>query len=298
MEEYFEEYKEKYPKLKRASEKIWEKIERLIKKIDESQSVLELTEKIENEIKKLGFELAFPLNIGINEVAAHFTPLPNDTLKIKEGDLIKIDFGIHIDGFIFDTAKTFSIGKNELNEKLMKAAIKGLEESLKVIKSGNKVNEVGEVIEEVAKEFDLKPIRNLGGHSLGKYKIHLEPTILNGKNPNDFEFVSGMPIAMEVFMTNGLGFVKESFPGRIYEIIDFSKKNYLRDFKARKIAEKIYQERKTLPFCERWLKDFPLLSVKYFIAKGVEIDLLHEYGILKEAENGKIAQFETTIIVE
>ncbi|MEM0480860.1 MAG: type II methionyl aminopeptidase [Candidatus Aenigmatarchaeota archaeon] len=282
---YFEKYREVYPNLLKISEEVWKFVDDLIKK---ENNALIIAEKIEEKIKELGAKPAFPVNIGINNVAAHFTP--EQDVFIKENDIVKIDFGIHIDGFIFDTAKTYGKENN-----VVKAAKKAFEECLKEIKEGTKVKIFGEICEEVAKEFDVKPVRNLGGHGLGYYEIHTEPTILNGKNNSNFVLEKGMPIAFEVFMSNGEGKVKDSFPSTIFQIINPTKIKHLRIYNE--ILEDAYKKFLTLPFSKRWL-NYPKHKIDFAISEGIRLGIVKEYPVLKEIENSVVAQFESTFIVE
>ena len=282
--DYFKEYSEIFPKLKEASEKIWKFVDEIEKK-----DLFEIAEKIEQKIFELGFKPAFPVNVGINNVAAHYTPEKNE--KIRENDILKIDFGIHLNGFIFDSAKTY--GKNIVVD----AAKEAFEECLKEVKEGTKVKVFGEICEEVAKKYGLRPVRNLGGHGLGYYLIHAEPTILNGKNNSEKVLIKGMPIALEVFITNGQGKVEDSYPSTIFEIVNEQKIGLLRIY--REILEYSLKEFYFLPFCKRWLyKKFPKNKVDFAIENSVKLGILKEYPVLKEIENSIVAQFETTLIVE
>lgn len=281
---YFEKYLEVFPKLKEIAEKIWKYVDEIKK-----ENALELVEKIENKIFELNAKPAFPVNIGINNIAAHYTPENEE--KIKEKDTLKIDFGIHIDGFIFDSAKTYG------NNEIVKAAKEAFEECLKEVREGTKVKIFGDICEDVAKKYGLKPVRNLGGHGLGYYLIHTEPTILNGKNNSKEVLIKGMPIALEVFITNGQGKVEDSYPSTIFEIVNPQKIGMLRIY--REILEYAYKNFYTLPFCKRWLyKKFLKNSVDFAILQARKVGIIKEYPVLKEVENSIVAQFETTLVVE
>lgn len=296
LDEYFDEYKKVYPRLKKIWYEVKEYSHNLLKK---ERDLLKIAEAIEKKTIELGAKPAFPVNLSINEIAAHFTPEPNEHMVIKNGDLLKVDFGIHIDGYIFDGAYSVCIGECE-EEKLqiIKASEEGLEEALKVIKSGVKVKEIADVIESVAEKYGLNPVRNLGGHGLGRYTVHLPPTLLNGRNEIEELLLSGMPIAMEVFMTNGVGAVKDSFPSRIFELEDTTAKRMFRDFQIRKMIDYISKEIKTIPFCKRWLNNYPKLKVEYMITRGISYGLFRGHPVLKEVSNGLVAQSETSLIVE
>jgi methionyl aminopeptidase len=282
---------EKYENAKKISDKILEFVRDLIKK---DVKIIEIAEKVENEIKKMGGGLAFPLNISINENAAHYTPDIDDPTTLKEGDLVKIDFGVHVDGYIWDRAFSVIIG-NKKND-MIKASEKAVENALKAIKPGIKVCEISEIIENTVNEFNLKPIYNLSGHGLERFAPHAEPSIPNCKNNIQYEIKEGQAIAIEVFTTKGIGLVKESSQVLIYQ---YERERPVRLWEARKILEKARNEFHCLPFAKRWVKE---------IASGIKLDLalkqlvdsgaLRSYPVLKEESGAPVAQTEETVIVK
>ncbi len=282
--------KEVYEFLEKVNNELWKFIDELIRN---EKNLFIITKRIEEKIKELNVDLAFPINICVNEIAAHYTIESEEFLK--DGDLVKIDIGIHKDGYIFDSAKTYSIGKNEENEILIKAAKEALEEWIKIAKSGTKVYEFGIISEEIAKKYEIKPVRNLGGHGIGRYKIHIEPTILNSYNNNKFELQSGMVIALETFFTLGNGYVKDSYPSLIFEIQNPEKINLIRDYECRVALKKLYEQRKTLPFSKSFL-NLNKLKADYLIKEALEKKIIKEYPVLKETN--KVSQFETTVVIK
>jgi methionyl aminopeptidase len=255
--------------------------------------LLDLAEKIEKMIKdKAG--IAFPVNISLNDIAAHYTPDIGDTLTFKEGDLVKVDVGIQIDGFIADTA--FSVKIGEKTHPLIEAAEDALNQFIKEIRPGKTVGEMSALIEEVVSSHGVKPVRNLAGHTLEQYTQHGGLSIPSGHVPSDEEIKEDQVLGMEVFTTDGEGLVKESFPTLIYMFLE---PKPVRIIESRKIMQLIIDEFKTLPFAKRWLKDVgsPVkihMALKELVGRGV----LHEYPPLRERANGLTAQAEETIIVQ
>src|SRR3990167_6701244 len=137
------------------------------KLIKVDSNVLEVVEKIENEIKKTEGLPAFPVQVSMNEMAAHFTPNDENDLKFKDGDLVKLDVGVHINGAIGDNALTIDLGENK---ELSKASEMALKEAVKLAKPGTKIFEIGQIIEKTIKEFGFKPIKNLSGHGIDLYE--------------------------------------------------------------------------------------------------------------------------------
>src|SRR3989344_4613497 len=128
--------------------------------VKENASLKDVAEKIENKIIELGGKCAFPFDLSINEMAAHYSPDINDKSIFRKGDLVKIDIGVHVNGCVTDTALTLEVGSNE-NKKLIDASENALKEAINIVKSGVKVNEIGRVIKEVINEHGFSPIVNL-----------------------------------------------------------------------------------------------------------------------------------------
>lgn len=285
---------EKYKKAGKIAANILQNCKSFLKP---GTKLIEVAEWIENEIIRNKGEVAFPVNISINNVAAHYTPDFNDTTTFKEGDMVKIDIGVHVDGYIGDTAATFVVGKpTELDKKLIETCKKALKEAVKIVSPGLRISEIGEVIEAVASEAGFKPIRNLTGHGLERFNLHAEPQILNIKNELPYVLTEGQVIAIEPFITNGSGIVKEGEETLIFSIY-FSKP--VRNIDARKILT-FGNERYGLPFAKRWVMErLKLSEVRFRIAlrELEKRNLIYSYPILKDIEGCKIAQFEHTIIV-
>ncbi len=179
-------------------------------------SLLEISDKIENKIKELGGELAFPVQISMNDVAAHNCADPDDTTKLKKGDLCKLDIGVHIDGYVADTACSVDLGDNN---DLVKASEDALTEALKIIKPGTTLAEIGETIKNAISKYGFSPIKNLSGHGLSKYVIHGPPTIPNFNTHDDTKLKEDDVIAIEPFATNGFGMIYESEKANIFSLV-------------------------------------------------------------------------------
>jgi methionyl aminopeptidase len=279
-----------YKKAQAISDQVMEFARSLAK---ENAKALDVAEKIEKKIKELGGKIAFPVNISVNENAAHYTPDVNDSLLLKENDLVKIDVGVHCDGYIWDKAFSVCIGKK--THPLIEASEKGLQEALKLIKPGTKVFEISEVVENTVKNLGFNPVHNLCGHGLEQFNQHAPPSIPNGKNTIQEKIEGNQVIAMEVFTTNGTGLVKESSPILIYR---FNQDKPVRLFEARKILEKSKVEFEGLPFARRWLKEFSPLRIDLALKQLTDVDALTGYPILKEETGGLVAQTEETVVIE
>ncbi len=255
-------------------------------------SLLEVTEKTEDKIKKLGGELAFPVQISLNDVAAHFCPEADDKIIFKD-QLVSIDIGVHINGFIGDNAVTVDLsGKHAA---LVKASRDALDNAIKIIKPGIAVSWIGKVIHDTIVAAGFAPVRNLSGHGLEKFNIHSTPTIPNYDNGDKTALKEGMVIAIEPFASAGAGVIYESSPATIFQL---AKKRPVRNIFTREILKEIEQY-KELPFCRRWLaKKFGLPKTNFAIRELLNLGIIREYPPLVDKEHGIVSQAEHTVLVE
>jgi len=256
----------------------------------------EICKIIENRSKELGGEQAFPVNICLNEVAAHDTAGIDDYRTIKERDLIKLDIGIQVNGYIADAATTINF--NEDYADMVSANLEVLNLALKKVKAGENINEVGRTVYYYASLRGYKTIVNLSGHSLGQYQIHSGQSIPNTPvNGVLGRFSVGRSYAIEPFLTgkNAAAFVDEIEKVNIYSII---RRKRLKHEIADTLLEKIWERRKTLPFSPRWFTDSfnkkDLLSAIDYLVKN---KIIRKYPVLKEATNQVVSQFEHTALV-
>ena len=258
-------------------------------------SLLKVTEKIEDEIYKLNAKPAFPVQISVNDIAAHYNPGNNDLYIFKTGDLVKLDVGVHVNGCIGDSA--ISVNLNDKNNKiLIDAAEYALKEAIKIVKPGTRLGEIGKVIEDCIKEMGFNPVRNLSGHEIKKYEEHAGLTIPNFDNKDKTELREGQIIAIEPFATTGIGLIEEKGDSEIYKAV---KQKNTRDAIARDILMKILVEYRGLPFAKRWLiKMFPDFKVNYALRLLERDEILYRYNQLVEKSNGLVSQAEHTLLVQ
>lgn len=263
----------------------------ILQKIHPGMKLLNLTRLIEDRTRKLGAKSAFPPNISVNDITAHYTPSFNDEKTIKKGDLVKIDIGVHIDGYIGDMAFTYCSRENDL----VQTANKALENTIEKIRPGVTVSELSSAIQETAEEADLGVIVNLTGHTLERNIFHGEPSIPNIKNNNSHRFEEGDVIALEPFITQSNGRVKKSSTVEIYRYLQ---DRPVRNREARKILKLIKKEYRSFPFAKRWLAErFSPFRASRALRQLESAGVLESYPILREQTGKKVAQAEHTIIV-
>ena len=258
------------------------------------KTVFEICEHVENEIRKRGAKCAFPVNTSINEVAAHYTAEPNDPITIKNDDLVKIDLGAQINGYIADTAVT--VCYNAEFDSLVQAAELSLSNAMSMIKVGVKSSDVGRTIEKTIKQMGFLPIANLSGHSLDQYTIHAGKSVPNIWSIGSFTFDENQAFACEPFVTTGegLGFVHE---GKIKNIFAISSRKKTKDKEADKMLDFIWQNFNLLPFALRWLtKEWEEKEARILLDTLVRKKAVHAYPVLVEGNGKRVTQAEHTFI--
>ena len=273
--------------------------------IEADMKILELVNFVESNIIEMGAKPAFPCNISINEITAHYTSPPGDESLIKDGDLVKIDLGAHVDGYIADSAITVLVGdsdnvlteaENELNQKLIQTAQDALESAITTIKAGVELGQIGTAIEETITKNGLNTIPSLAGHELDQYVLHSGISVPNIKEENHHKIEEGDVLAIEPFVTNGSGLLKDVNETNIFK---FLKDRPMRMVHAKKLLSNIVRDYGTLEFCQRWLinennKNHVTMALRQLINSGA----IYPYHVLKEKSNARVAQAEHTVIVE
>lgn len=281
--------KQKILKAGKIASELREYIKQIVKK---DVLLLEIADKIEDKTIKLGGKPAFPVNLSINDVAAHYAPSLDD--KTKAYGLLKIDFGVHIDGWVADTAISIDLENSEENKKLIQAAEKALENALKIARFDANVSDIGKEIQKTMDLYKASPIINLTGHSISYYDLHSGASIPNYDNQTKEVLEEGI-YAIEPFATFGNGKVYDGKPSGIYSLID--EKN-VRSPIARKILDFIIEEYSTLPFCSKWIVRKFGQSALFGLKQLEDNGNLHQYEQLIEVSHRNVAQAEHTIIVE
>jgi len=255
--------------------------------------LLEIAEKIEDKIISLGGKIAFPTNLSINEIAAHYTPSYND--ETKAHGLLKIDFGVHINGWTADTAFSIDLEDSEENRKLISVSEQALNEGIEKIKLNTTTSEIGKIIEKTISEKGLQPIINLSGHSMEQYDLHSGVTIPNIDDKREIIIEKGL-YAVEPFTTtkNATGHVHEGAPSGIYSL---SNPKNPRTSIAREILEFIEKEYSTLPFCSRWLiKKFGTRAL-IALRELENLGIIYQFPQLIESAKCKVAQSEDSVLI-
>ncbi len=262
-------------------------------RVEEGTKLLDVANFVEDLIREKGGHPAFPCNISLNDVAAHYSPQAWDDSTFKKGDLVKLDLGVHVEGYIADIAKSKAVGRRP--NKLMRASENALKKAIEMIRPGVKTNEIGTVIEDTIKNAGFLPVSNLTGHVLSRWNLHGGALIPNVRTRHGDEIMEGDVIALEPFATDGLGRVVDENEAIIFKYLG---DRPLRMREARDILAHVKANYGSLPFAERWVSDLvPKFKLNQALRQLVYSKALYAYHILREKERGLVSQAEHTVIV-
>jgi methionyl aminopeptidase len=250
-------------------------------------SFLEVVESVEQMVSDAGAGLAFPLNLSLNEDAAHDTASIGDERLFADGDVAKLDLGVHLDGYIADTAVTVDLGDHAL---LVEASQRALEATIALVKPGVTIGELGGAIQQEIESRGFRPVVNLTGHGLARYAIHTPPNIPNLSFQGGAALEEGMVFAIEPFASTGSGRVSEKTRVEIFQQISIKP---VRLPSARKILGAV-RDRRGMPFARRWIpeerQDFALSTL-------IQQGLIRAYPVLADVPGSIVSQHEHTLIV-
>ncbi|MBN2457644.1 type II methionyl aminopeptidase [Candidatus Woesearchaeota archaeon] len=254
--------------------------------------LLDVADRIEAKIRELGAEPGFPVNISLNEIAAHYTPVPDDELVFSD-QVVKIDIGTSVNGAIGDTAYTIDLSGRY--SELVKASNEALSNVIKILQIGTTLGEIGKTIQETIESYGFRPVKNLSGHGLDRFEVHTAPSIPNYNTNDPTELKKGMTIAIEPFATDGAGLIKDSSTPVIFSQTG---SNPVRDFTARKVLKDISAFNE-LPFATRWLtQKYTEPRLKLAFRSLTQAGNLTSYPPLVEINKGMVSQAEHSFIIE
>ena len=255
--------------------------------------VLDVCEEVEGKIREFGGRSAFPCNVGINEVAAHYTSPWDDVSVVPDGSIVKVDFGVELDGFATDTAIPISL--NPAYDSMIIAAEAALQEAVSAVAPGRKLSDVGGVVERCIERYGFKPIRNLTGHKIERYNLHAGKSVPNVSGIESGRFEVGEIYAVEPFVTlrSAEGAVEDGDSAYIYRLV---RTKGAKSKAAVQLADYVKETFKTLPFASRWIHNSwrgEFAAFEELVSQRCVVG----YPVLVEASGQPIAQAEHTIVV-
>jgi len=263
--------------------------------VRENMLIIQVCEKAEALIREKGGKPAFPCNVSINEVAAHYTSPPNDERRIPEKALVKVDLGVHVDGYVTDTAFTACFNPDYTNmqstaEHALKVAIDNIHPEMSTSK-------IGETIEKSIKNRGFKPIANLTGHSVGRYLIHAGTSIPNVAQISLTKIKAGEIYAIEPFVTlpDAVGRVEDGSETTIFRLV---KAKSAKNPYANQLLKYIENNFRTLPFAERWLKSVvPADQHREAFKELLKSKAIMGYPVFVEVSRKPVSQAEHTVLI-
>lgn len=283
----------------RAGEALSSILDRWQSKIKEEMSLISIAEDIEEEILNMGMRPAFPVNLSINEIAAHYTPFPSDRSYVQRGSVLKLDVGIVLNGCIVDAARTICF--NDSYRKIADAAREAFYEAVRAMKPGARIMDVSRAIYESIKKEGLKPIKNLAGHKITKYKLHSGIDVPNYPSLSLYKLKPGDVFAVEPFVTtsDGEGIVLNDNRTYIFSFKRNVRTSSSSEKEVMRLAQKQFMK---LPFCERWVRreigrSFGERDLAQLLRGLAKKGGLYDYPVLVEARGMPVAQHENTVMI-
>jgi methionyl aminopeptidase len=281
----------------RKSGKITGEVKSLVRSaVKPGVGYIEICDFVKREVESRGGRLAFPTGIGVNEVTAHYAPQEGDDSVFREGDLVKVDFGVHVDGYVTDTS--VSVTYNPEYNLLLEATGRSLEAAIATARRDQRAGEIGREIHREAARFGFKTIENLTGHTVDRYVVHAGKSIPNLFTPGVQPLKKGEVFAIEPFLTFGTaaGYVVDGSSKTIFSIVA-RKKTGVPELDA--LADMVWAERKTLPFTPRWYAaELGARKVAGMVERLVAKKIVRAYPTLVEASGSPVAQFEHTMALD
>lgn len=254
----------------------------------------DIQQAVEAKIRELGGSPAFPAQMSRNHIAAHYCSPPGDPTTIQAGDIVKLDCGTHVDGYVTDNATTVDLRDGE-GSLLCSASKMALENAIAVMGPGASLTEVGRQVETTIESLGFKPVRNLCGHGVARYTIHCAPSVPNYADGKAGRLKANMTIACEPFASDGKGMIDVDGKAEVFMLRrDVRQKDNLPGD-----LQRAMESSEGLPFARRDLTRW--LGSLQKAEEGLKLlhrrDLIDEYPPLCEKSGVRIAQFEHTIFI-
>jgi methionyl aminopeptidase len=287
--------KDELEKLRQAGKIAAEVRETMRKTVREGMRIIDICEQTEALIRKLGGKPAFPCNVSVNEITAHYTSPPNDEKTIPKNSVVKVDVGTHVDGYVADTAVTVCF--NPEYDAMVSTAEDAVKVATEIIRPGAFTSRIGSAIQKTIEERGFKPVSNLTGHQIGRYNLHAGRSLPNVFHLSMTRLHEGEVFAVEPFVT-----LKEAAgkvgSGKEITIFKLKKRKSMRTSVAKQLFHYMETNFCSLPFAERWLLQSPFKTNYKEAFKEIRAsNCLIEYPIFIEASRKPVAQAEHTVLV-
>lgn len=269
------------------------------------------------DAKKIEKGIGFPTCVSVNEIAGHFSPLKGESKVVRSGDVVKVDLGVQIDGFVAQVAHTILIAPSTedspsatLNEAgkvsdrradVIKAAWTAAECAARLMQPGRKNSEVTQYLQQVADEFKCQPVSGVLSHEIKRHVIDGSNCIISKENLNDeqrvdeFEFGINQAYTLDILMSSGDGKTRETECRHTVYKRAVENTYILKTAKARQFISDVNKRYPSLPFSLRNIEDEQCARVG--VSEAKRHALLHEYPVLAERPGEYIAQFKFSVLL-
>ncbi|GIZ47641.1 hypothetical protein CKM354_001072600 [Cercospora kikuchii] len=252
--------------------------------------------------------LAFPTGLCLNNVAAHWTPNPGGKdAVLQSNDVLSVDFGVHVNGRIVDSAFTVALDHNERYNPLLHAVKETTDTGLSLASVDARMQDLGaamqevmesyEVVEQDGKTRQVRAMRNLSGHDILRYQIHGDKQVPFVKNDSEQKMEEGDIFAIETFGTTGRGYTRDDIG-----IYGYGRQNvrvnpqHLQP-SARSLLKTIDESFGTLVFCRRYLERLGIKNYHFGMKQLIDQEIVESYAPLVDVEGSHVAQFEHTVLI-
>ncbi|KAH0807046.1 Clan MG, family M24, aminopeptidase P-like metallopeptidase [Histomonas meleagridis] len=253
--------------------------------------------------------LAFPCGCSLNNTAAHYTPISAaDETVLGTSDVMKIDFGVSINGHIIDSA--FTVCFDDRFKPLIEASREATNKAIRMAGPDVRICEISNTIDEIISSYQielnnkiipLKPVRNLTGHQMAYYKVHSGKFIPISKAPPGQEYNERMEIgelyALETFATTGDGVVFDQGPPSHFMLTSHSNQIHVKNGSQKDLVDCIQRNFKTLAFCQRFLDKAEQTDYKLTLDQLVKLKAVDPYPPLCDIEGSYVSQHEHCFVI-
>ena len=248
-------------------------------------------ETIEEMIRERGAQPGFPAQSSRNSIAAHYCSAPEDDLAYQEGDCVKVDIGVHIDGYVADTATTVDLSLDGRWRALIQASADALAAAIATVEHGVRVGKIGAAIERTILAAGFQPVRNLTGHGLGRWKVHTPPQIPNYGENGGSSLLEGSVFAIEPFACTGRGFIRERGKAEVFMMVSPPRKAKGLD----RTVLRAIESWRGLPIARRYFRHLDPVAVEDTLLRLARQGALMRYPPLVEEEGVMVAQTEHSL---
>lgn len=254
--------------------------------------------------EKIRKGVAFPTCITPNELCANYSPLVSESRVLNKGDLVKVDVGCHIDGFIAVGAHSLVVGaeKEEITGRkadALRAAWAVAEVAQRTIAVGASNTDVTRLMNKAAEQFSCKMVHGIQSHQMKQHVIDGVRAIRSRENMEEkaerFTFAPNEVYGVDIVVSTGEGKPKESDCRTCVFKRNVEQTYSLKTPLARQFLRETTARFPSLPFTARAIEDEKLCRVG--ISECTRHGLLQAYPVMTERQGEHVAQFKFTLML-